>query len=175
MSRIQISLSTPTLDQLRAIANSTGEPVARAAARMLMAGLAGGGSPARARIQPPSTDVDGAADEPRRPSWLEPLDEEERRLWLRQTWGDVLALYNRYQGAFENLPEAWWRKSNLLETVCALAAWRLEIDWGGRDPREELAFQFQLADFRETLHRLPGGVASKFRPGAPHDDWLTGW
>src|SRR5580700_6236608 len=94
MSRIQISLSTPTLDQLRAIAGSTGEPVARVATRLLMSGLADGRSAPRAPSRPATPDVDEADYEPTVPPWLEPFDDEERRLWRRQAWGDALALYN---------------------------------------------------------------------------------
>jgi hypothetical protein len=169
MSRIQISLSTPTLDQLRAIAHSTGEPVARVATRMLMAGFADGRSAPCAPSRPATSDIDEAAQEPAVPSWLEPFDEEERRIWRQQAWGDALALYNRYPSALANLPESWWCDTDLFEIVCAMAAWRLHIDCAGRDPRDELAFHHQLADFRYVLDHLPGGVTTRFKPGAVPD------
>lgn len=172
MSRIQISLSTPTLDQLRAIANSTGEPVARVAARMLMSGLTDGRSTPRRPSRPANPDIDEVAEDSTVPPWLEPFDDEERRLWRQQTWGDALALYNRYPTALANLPESWWRDTDLFEIVCAMSAWRLHIDCAGQDPRDELAFHHQLADFRYVLDHLPGGVTTRFKPGAV-PDWFT--
>jgi hypothetical protein len=174
MSRIQISLPTSTIDQLRAIADSTGEPVARIATRLVLSGLTDGRSATRAprRSQAPA---DEPTQEPVIPPWLEPFDDEERRLWRQRTWGDAVALYGRYPASLENLPEYWWRESELLENVCALAAWRLSIDCAGRDPREELAFHNQLADFRAVLRHRGGSVAERFKPGAPHDEWIVGW
>lgn len=166
MSRIQISLSTPTLDQLRAIAGSTGEPVARVTTRLLMSGLVDGRSVPRTPSRPVTPDIDEADHEPTVPPWLEPFDGEERRLWRRQAWGDALALYNRYPTVLANLPESWWRDVDLFETVCAMAAWRLNIDCVGQDPRDELAFHHQLADFRYVLDHLPGGVTTRFKPEA---------
>jgi hypothetical protein len=171
MSRIQISLSTPTFDQLRAIAGSTGEPVARVATRLLMSGLADGRSAPHTPSRPAAPNVDEADHEPTVPPWLEPFDDEERRLWRRQAWGDALALYNRYPTALANLPESWWCDADLFEIVCAMAAWRLNIDCAGLDPRDELAFHHQLADFRYVLDHLPGGVTTRFTPGAV-PDWF---
>jgi hypothetical protein len=173
MSRVQISLSTTTIDQLRALADGTGEPVARVAARLLMSGLTDGRSASRTPRRPQTLDVDEADHEPTVPPWLEPFDDEERRLWRRQAWGDALALYDRYPTALANLPESWWRDADLFEIVCAMAAWRLHIDCAGQDPRDELAFHHQLADFRYVLDHLPGGVTTRFKPGAM-PDWFTG-
>ncbi len=175
MSRIQISIPTSTIDQLRAIADSAGEPVARVGARLLMSGLTDGRAASRVRRRPKETDGGEAAEEPMIAPWLEPFDDDERRLWRQRTWGDAVALYGRYPTSLEHLPELWWRESELLENVCALAAWRLSIDCAGRDPREELAFHNQLADFRDVLRRRGGGITKQFKPGAPHDDWITGW
>jgi len=174
MSRIQISLSTPTLDQLRAIASNTGEPVARVATRMLMSGLAEGRSAHRTPSRPAADEADEVAREPTAPPWLEPFDDEGRRLWRQQAWGDALALYNRYPTALANLPESWWRDVDLFEIVCAMAAWRLNIDCAGQDPRDELAFHHQLADFRYVLDHLPGGVTTRFMPGAVPDWFIDG-
>jgi hypothetical protein len=175
MSRIQISLPTSTIGQLHAIADSTGEPVARVGARLLVSGLTNGRAASRARSQPREAGADAAAEEPTVPPWLEPFDDEERRLWRQRTWGDAVALCGRYPTSLEALPEFWWRESELLENVCALAAWRMNIDCAGQDPRDELAFHNQLADFRDVLRRRGGGVTKHFKPGAPHDDWITGW
>jgi hypothetical protein len=174
MSRIQISLATSTVDQLRAIAASTGEPVARVGARLLLSGLTDGRAASHGRSQPREMDADDATEQPV-PPWLEPFDDEERRQWRARTWGEVIALCGRYPASLEALPECWWRESELLENVCAMAAWRMNIDCAGRDPRDELAFHNQLADFRDVLRRRGGGVTKQFKPGAPHDDWITGW
>lgn len=168
MGRIQISIPTATIDQLRAIADSTGEPVARVGARLLMSGLTDDRATSGARRQPKETDG-GEPVETIAP-WLEPFDDDERQLWRQRTWANAVALYGRYPTSLEHLPELWWRESELLENVCALAAWRLTIDCAGRDPREELAFHNQLAVFRDVLRRRGGGVTKQFKPGAPHDD-----
>jgi hypothetical protein len=58
-----------------------------------------------------------------------------------------------------------------LETLSALAYWRQWIDDAGRDPREELAFQIQLADYGRVLSHEGGSVADAWEPGAPPIDW----
>jgi hypothetical protein len=173
MSRIQISLSDTTLDQLRAMAQDT--PVARIATRFLISALTDGRSTPRPSGSRGSRDVEEETQDFDRPSWLEPFDERERREWRQQTWGDVLAFYTRYPKSLMRLPEQWWRDTDLFESVCALAAWRVNIDVAGRDPREELYFHAELEAFRHMLERLPGGVEGRFEPGAAPDEWFTGW
>jgi hypothetical protein len=48
-----------------------------------------------------------------------------------------------------------------------------EIDDTGQDPREELAFQAQLADYAHALRQEGGGVTKAWRPGAPAAEWVT--
>ena len=72
-----------------------------------------------------------------------------------------------------NLKEDWWSDEAHTETLCALAVWRAEIDDKGQDPREELAFQQQLADYAETLRQQGGGVTKTWRPGAPPAAWAA--
>jgi hypothetical protein len=50
--------------------------------------------------------------------------------------------------------------------------WRAEVDDNGRDPREELAFQAQLADYSHMLRQEGGGVTKAWRPGAPPERWV---
>ncbi len=86
-------------------------------------------------------------------------------------WGSIVALYGRYPRALGNLKEGWWENSTHVETLCALVAWRDWIDSAADDPRHELAFQAQLADYGHTLRQEGGGVTSAWRPGAPPEEW----
>jgi hypothetical protein len=43
----------------------------------------------------------------------------------------------------------------------SLAVWRAELDDGGQDPREELAFQHQLADYSRLLCQQSGGATKE--------------
>ncbi len=70
-----------------------------------------------------------------------------------------------------HLKDGWWTDEAQTETLCALAVWRAEIDDHGRDPREELAFHHQLADYAHTLRQQGGGVDDTWHPGAPPPDW----
>jgi hypothetical protein len=73
-----------------------------------------------------------------------------------------------------HLKDESWTDEAHTETLCALAVWRAEIDESGQDPREELAFQTQLADYSHTLRQEGGGVAKAWKPGAPPDNWAGG-
>jgi hypothetical protein len=86
-------------------------------------------------------------------------------------WGAIVAMHGRYPRALESLKEGWWGDDSHAETLCALAVWRGEIDDAGEDPREELAFQSQLADYGRLLREQGGGVAKAWKPGAPPRSW----
>jgi hypothetical protein len=58
-----------------------------------------------------------------------------------------------------------------VETLCALVICRDWIDQEADDPRYELAFQAQLADYRRELRQEGGGVARAWRPGRAPDEW----
>lgn len=58
-----------------------------------------------------------------------------------------------------------------VETLCALVIWRDWIDQDADDPRYELAFQAQLADYGRELRQEGGGVTRAWRPGAPPEEW----
>jgi hypothetical protein len=41
----------------------------------------------------------------------------------------------------------------------------------GQDPRDELAFQNQLADYAQLLRQQGGGVTKAWKPGPPPPEW----
>ncbi len=49
--------------------------------------------------------------------------------------------------------------------------WRAELDDGGQDPREELAFQHQLADYSQLLRQQGGGATKEWKPDATSPEW----
>ena len=87
-------------------------------------------------------------------------------------WGAIVALHGRYPRLLEALKEGWWRDEVHTEILCALAVWRGEIDDAGENPREELAFHRQLADYAQTLRQQGGGVSKAWKPGAPPPEWV---
>jgi hypothetical protein len=91
-------------------------------------------------------------------------------------WRHLVALHGRYPKAkaLAGLQDGWWTESELLETLCALALWRAELDDAGIDSREELAFQLQLRELAHVLRQAGGGVTKAWRPGAPPDEWIAG-
>lgn len=86
-------------------------------------------------------------------------------------WGQLVALHGRYRKALSWLQEDWWEEEALLETLCALAVWRAELDDSGVDAREELAFQLQLRELSHVLRAAGGGVSRAWKPGAMPDSW----
>ncbi len=167
--RLQIVLPDPVMTELQELAAGADEPLATLAARILRDAL-------------PATDTHGKAIAPRaaasvhanagtRPPWLEPYGGDPA--WRQETWGAIVALHARYPRQLEHLKHAWWTDESQTETLCALTVWRAEIDNVGRDPREELAFQHQLAEFSHTLRQQGGGVAKTWQAGAPPEEWIT--
>ncbi len=88
-------------------------------------------------------------------------------------WGAIVALHGRYPKQLQVLKEGWWTDDSTLETLCALATWRAELDDNGQDPREELAFQHQLADIAASLHQQSGGATKEWKPGAAPSEWAA--
>jgi hypothetical protein len=86
-------------------------------------------------------------------------------------WGAVVALHGRYPRHLEHLHTGWWTDESQAETLYALTVWRADIDDGGQDPREELAFHRQLADYAHTLRQQGGGVERTWQPGPPPPEW----
>jgi hypothetical protein len=80
-------------------------------------------------------------------------------------WGVVLALWG-CSVAFD------------VDLECDLVARRparpqAEIDELSQDPREELAFHAQLADYAQALRHQGGGVTKVCQAGAPPSEWIS--
>jgi hypothetical protein len=114
----------------------------------------------------------GAAKTGERACWLEPWGGDAD--WRAEMWGQIVALHGRYPRTLAYLKDEWWTEEQHTETLCALAVWRSELDDAGVDPREELAFHAQLADYAQTLRQEGGGVTKAWKPGAPPDEWTRG-
>lgn len=93
--------------------------------------------------------------------------------WRRRMWGSIAALYGRYRRQLAYLREGWWKDSSHVETLCALVIWRSWIDAAAEDPRHQLAFQAQLADFSHQLRQEGGSVTPAWKPGAAPPEWLN--
>ena len=86
-------------------------------------------------------------------------------------WGAIVALHGRYPDQLQALKDKWWTSDATTETLCALAVWRAELDDGGQDPREEIAFQHQLTDYTHLLRQQDGGATKEWKPGATPHEW----
>lgn len=163
---MQIVLPEPAAEELARLAAAAGRAPATLAAELVREAIARAaeqGAPRRA----PRTRVLAGRDDPK-PPWLPPAPAS--RAWRARMWGSIVTLRMRYPDALGRLHEGWWENEAQLETICALAVWREQIDAGCSDPREELAFQAQLLDYGAHLHRQPGGRPT-WQPGAPPLDW----
>lgn len=168
--RVQVVLADPVAARLNELADAAGEPVATLAAGIVRDGVIR--SAKNGKTTPPTVPPRTAGTTDRRPPWLEPYGGDEH--WRRETWGAIVALHGRYPRQLEHLKDGWWNDEGTTEILCALAAWRGEIDSSGRDPREELAFHHQLADYAHTLRHQGGGVSETWIPGAPPPEWTEG-
>jgi hypothetical protein len=170
--RFQIVLPDPAAAQLRELAVGAGEPPSTVAGNLVRTGVAEavqsgrihrGATRSHARLQ--------GAKRAERPPWCEPYGGDP--LWRQRMWGAIVALHGRYPRLLEALKDGWWTDEIHVEILCALAVWRGEIDDAGEDPREELAFHRQLADYAGVLRQQGGGVMKAWTPGAPPDDWAN--
>jgi hypothetical protein len=172
--RIKVTLPATVAQKLGRLAMRAGEPPAKVAAQMIRQAVADAerNEPARglqAREHAPSEHVAKPAEPDGRPPSLEPYGGS--REWRGLTWGAIVGLYARYPEALSSLKEGWWRSDSHLETLSALAVWRHWIDDAARDPREELAFQAQLANYGHALRQEGGSIIDTWQPGAPPADW----
>lgn len=167
-NRWQIVLPDPVDQQLRELAAAADTPPSTLAAQMVQAGVGQAAKDGKVRPQRTTPALTGARGG-QRPSWLEPYGRDPE--WRRQMWGQVVALHGRYPAQLATLKEGWWNDDSTTETLCALAVWRAELDDGGQDPREELAFQHQLADYSQVLRQQGGGVTKAWKPGATPPEW----
>lgn len=166
--RFQIVLPDPIATQLQELAGAAGEPPATLAGQIVRNGIARAAKDGSVRPVRSAPILVGRSDG-ERPRWLQPYGGDDA--WRQETWGAIVALHGRYPRHLERLQDGWWTDEAHTETLCALAAWRAEIDESGQDPREELAFQTQLADYAQTLRQQGGGVAKTWTPGAPPEEW----
>jgi len=168
--RLQIVLQDPAAAQLQELAAAAQEPPSTVAAQLVRDGLARASQTARVRPMRASR-LSLATARAERPSWLQPYGGDAA--WSEQMWGAIVALRGRYARLLEPLKDGWWHDATDTETLCALAVWRAEIDDAGSDPREELAFQAQLAEFSRALREKGGGVSRTWVPGPPPPSWAA--
>jgi hypothetical protein len=168
-SRLQVVLPDPVVTQLHRLAAGAGEPPSTLAGQMVRSGVAEAST--RGNVRPlrrsrHAVSVDAAGERPR---WLEPYGGDHS--WRRVMWGAIVALHGRYPGRLAPLRDGWWNDDAEAEILCALAIWRADIDDGGEDPREELAFHERLRDYSHALRHQGGGIATAWQPGAPPREW----
>jgi len=173
MSRVAITLDEHALAELGRRARAAGEPVARAAARLVRDGLlstqarAGGEQAALTAEAQLAEGVSAPL-----PGWLEPQGERQR--WRRELWSTVCALAERYPRTFTQLVADWWRDRALVEVLGALGAWRSQLDAGqSPDPRAELLFHDRLELLARQLTLAADATAARFSGGPPPSDWTA--
>jgi hypothetical protein len=166
--KVQIVLPDPVAAQLRELAAGAGEPPSTLAGQMVRRGVAEAARDGKVRPLRPAAPLVGRKGT-ERARWLEPYGGDPA--WREEMWGAIVALHGRYPRHLQALKDGWWTDDGHLEILGALAVWRAEIDDAGEDPREELAFQTQLADYAQTLRQQGGGVTKAWKPGAPPSDW----
>ena len=167
--RIQIVLPGPVATQLHELAAAADEPPATLAGQMVRHGVAQAAKDGKVRPLKPAPVLVGTDGE--RARWLEPYGGDTS--WRAEMWGAIVALHGRYPKALGALRNKWWIEEEQVEMLCALAIWRAELDDGGVDPREELAFHAQLADYAHALRGGSGGVSQAWKPGAPPQEWTA--
>jgi hypothetical protein len=169
MSRpMKIVLPDPVAIQLAELAANADEAPATLAAQMVRNGVAVAAKDGKVRhLRSAPVLVGRSGGE--RPPWLEPYGGDHG--WRQQMWGAIVALHGRYPRTLGALKDEWWTDASHTETP-ALAVLRAEIDDSGQDPREELAFQAQLADYSNILRQEGGGVTKAWKPGAPPTEWV---
>ena len=166
--RLQIVLPDPVATQLHELAAGAGEPPSTLAGQMVRSGVAEASRDGKVRSLRPAP-ILAAHKGGQRARWLEPYGGDNG--WRREMWGAIVALHGRYPRHLEALKDEWWTDEAHTEILCALAVWRAEIDDAGEDPREELAFHTQLADYAHALRQQGGGVTKAWKPGAPPSEW----
>jgi hypothetical protein len=169
--KIQVVLPDPVATQLHELAAAAGEPPSTLAGQLVRNGVALAANDGKVRPIRPAPGLLTGRGVGRAP-WLEPYGGDPE--WRTQTWGQIVALHGRYPRHLASLKDEWWNDESHTETLCALAAWRSELDDAGVDPREELAFQAQLTDYAQTLRQEGGGVTKAWKPGAPPQEWTGG-
>lgn len=166
--RLQVVIPDPVATQLEELAAGAGEPPSTLAGQLVRKGVAEAAGDGKVRPLRPARILQSHKGA-QRARWLEPYGGDPA--WRQEMWGAIVALHGRYPRLLEALKEEWWTDEAHTEILCALAAWRAEIDDAGEDPREELAFQTHLADYAQILRQQGGGVTKAWKPGAPPASW----
>lgn len=169
--RAQVVLPDPVAHIVFEIAAQSGEPFSTVAARLIANEAARASKDGQVR-SPRSVALPASTAAAHRPAWLAPYGDDTD--WRAETWGSIVALAARYpdQDGLGLLQEGWWDNDQITEQLCALAAWRAQIDEASPDPREELVFHQHLREFAGILRQHGGGVAKAWTPGAPPSTWL---
>ena len=161
--RFQIVLSDPVATQLHELAVAAGEPPSTVAAQFVRSGVSEAARDGKVRPLRPRAALT-AQRSLSVPSGLSltagiQLGAVRCGVDRRAAWS--------LPAAARGAKEGWWRDEVHTEILCALAVWRGEIDDAGENPREELAFHRQLADYADALRQQGGGVSKAWKPGAP--------
>jgi hypothetical protein len=83
-----------------------------------------------------------------------------------------IASLSSYSDVLAWLKEGWWKSQTHVEMLCALVVWREQIDNTGRDPRDEIAFQHNLANYGQILRQEGGGITEAWTPSAAPNEWM---
>ena len=166
---MKVVLPGPVADQLAELAKAVQESPSTLAARMIRHGVALAAKDGKIRPLRPAQAMVVGRRSTGRPSWLEPYGGDQA--WRKRMWGEIVALHGRYPTALAQLKDEWWIEELHTEILCALASWRAELDEKAQDPREEIAFHAQLADYAHRLQKESNGITATWKPGAPPDDW----
>lgn len=167
--RLKITLSDAAMADLKQRAERAGEPVARIAAQMVTQLTGHTSVTDHAAAVTPAAIEDDDLDIDRHAPWIEPVMGDSA--WRQRMWGSIVALHGRYPKVLAHLKDGWWEDTSHVETLCALVVWRDWIDVAANDPRFELAFQAQLADYGHALKQEGGSLTHAWTPGAPPIEW----
>ncbi|MHB1569363.1 MAG: hypothetical protein ACYC0H_09175 [Solirubrobacteraceae bacterium] len=167
---IKVTLADSALEQLAELAEQVGQPSASLAGQMIRHCIAHALSEDKLPTRP-LTAAPRRPQRQQRPAWLEPYGGDTD--WRKEIWGQVFALHARYPRLLAHLKDGWWNDEAHLEILSALACWRADLDEHATDPREELTFHAQLADYAQTLRAQGGGVTKTWKPGVPPEDWIA--
>jgi hypothetical protein len=167
--KYQVTVPGPVAEQLEQLAEAAELPPTTLAGQFVRSEVARAVADGKVRPLRELPASSGAASGAGRARWLEPYGGDAD--WRADMWGQVVALHGRYPKALAWLQDGWWTDAELLEPLCALAVWRTEVDDGGVDAREELAFSLQLRDFSQVLRQAGGGVTKAWKPGPLPQEW----
>ena len=167
--RLQVTIADDIADELERRAEAAGQPSSRVAAALINLALTD--HTAKRNITTARSPAAISA-RPTRPPWLEPHDPAERRIWRGELWAAVLALSTRYPQELHRLEAEWWRRPAGSNNSPHSTHGASRSTRPASDPREELAFQPQLADLHNILEHLPGGTDT-FQRGPPPHEWLN--